>query len=95
MYVVVRRYTIAGSSEELFRRAREEFVPIVKGLPGFKAYHIVDCGGGAVMSIGFWESKVAGTRSTEAAREWVSRAAIGLAPFPPDKLEGDTVVDIV
>jgi len=36
MYVVVRKYTIAGSSEELIRRAKEEFVPIIKGLPGFK-----------------------------------------------------------
>jgi heme-degrading monooxygenase HmoA len=95
MHVVVRRYTIAGSSEELIRRAKEEFVPIIKRLPGLKAYHIVDCGGRAIMSIGFWESRVAATRSTEAAREWIAKSAIGLAPFPPDKFEGDTVIDIM
>jgi heme-degrading monooxygenase HmoA len=94
MYVVVRRYTIAGSNEELLRRIKEELVPIIKGLPGFKAYHVVDCGGRGLMSIGFWESKVAATRSTQAAREWVSKSALGLAPFPPEKLEGDTVLDI-
>jgi hypothetical protein len=59
-----------------------------------KAYHLADCGGLAVMSIGFWESKVAATRLTVSAREWVSQSAIGLMPFPPDKLEGDTVLDI-
>jgi hypothetical protein len=54
VYVVTRRYTLAGSSGELLRRIKEEFVPIVTSLPGFKAYHIVDCGGLAAMSIGFW-----------------------------------------
>jgi hypothetical protein len=43
MYVVVRRYTMAGSSKELSRRAKEEFIPIITGLPGFKALHVVDC----------------------------------------------------
>jgi len=94
MYVVVRRYTIAGSSEELLRRAREEIVPVMKALPGFKALHVVDCGGRGLMSIGYWESKVAATRSSKVAREWVSRSAIGLIPFPPDMFEGDAVLDI-
>jgi heme-degrading monooxygenase HmoA len=94
MYVVVRKYTVAGSTEELMRRGKEEFVPIVMALPGFKAHHAVDCGGRGVMSISFWESKVDAMRSSEAAQEWISRSAVGLLPFPPDKLEGDTVLDI-
>ena len=46
------------------------------------------------MSIGFWESKAAARRSTEAARMWIAKSAIGLVPFPPDTFEGDTVIDI-
>jgi hypothetical protein len=34
-------------------------------------------------------------KSTEAARDWVSKSAIGLVPFPPEVLEGDTMIDIV
>jgi heme-degrading monooxygenase HmoA len=94
MHVVILRYTVAGNSDEVLRRVKDEFIPIIKNLPGLKAYHLVDCGGLAVMSIGFWESKVAATRSTEAAHQWVSQSAIGLMPFPPDRLEGDTVLDI-
>ena len=56
MYVVVRRYTMAGSSKELSRRAKEEFIPIITGLPGFKALHVVDCGGRALLSISFWKT---------------------------------------
>ena len=94
MYVMIRRYRLAGSSEELLRRIRQEFVPIVTSLPGFKAYHLVDCGGLEAMSISFWESKAEARRSSEEARKWISKSALGLIPFPPDKLEGDTVLDI-
>ena len=69
-------------------------MPIIKGLPGFKAFHVVDWGGRGLMFIGFGENKVAATKSSELAREWVLKSALGLATFPPDKLEGDTVLDI-
>jgi len=94
MYVVIRRYTVAGSSDELMRRIKEEFVPIVTALPGFEAYHLVDCGGLEALSIGYWKSKADATRSTEQARGWVSRSALGLVPFPPEKLAGHVVLDI-
>jgi hypothetical protein len=94
MYVMIRRYRLAGSSQELFRRIKEGFVPIVRSLPGCKAYHVGDCGGLEAMSISFWETKVAARRSTEEAQKWISRSSLGLIPFPPDKLEGDTVLDL-
>jgi len=93
MHVVIRRYTLAGSSEELTRRASKEIVPIIRALPGFRALHMVDCGR-SFMSISFWDSKPQATRSTEVATEWVHRSAIGLIPFPPEIFEGDTVLDI-
>ncbi|MBV9974079.1 MAG: hypothetical protein JO105_01660 [Hyphomicrobiales bacterium] len=94
MYVIIRRYRLAGSSRELLRRIKEEFVPIITSLPGFRAYHVVDCGGREAMSISFWDSKIEARRSSEEAQRWVSRSALGLAPFPPDKLEGDTLMDL-
>jgi heme-degrading monooxygenase HmoA len=93
MHVVIRRYMLAGSSEELTRRASEEIVPIIRALPGFRAFHMVDCGG-SFMSISFWDSKPEATTSTGVATEWVHRSAIGLIPFPPEMFEGDTVLDI-
>jgi heme-degrading monooxygenase HmoA len=94
MYVIIRRYKLAGSGQELLRRIKEDFVPIIAGLPGFKAYHVIDCGGRETMSISFWETKTDARRSTEEARKWISQSALGLIPFPPDKLEGDAVLDI-
>jgi heme-degrading monooxygenase HmoA len=95
MYVTVRRYRLAGSSNELLRRIKEEYVPIVTALPGFKAYHVVDCGGREAMSISFWESKMEAVRASEAAQRWISKSALGLVPFPPEKLQGDSVLDII
>jgi heme-degrading monooxygenase HmoA len=94
MYVIVRRYKLAGSGQELLRRIKEEFVPIITSLPGFKAYHVVDCGGRETMSISFWETKADARRSTEEAQKWISRSALGLIPFPPDTLEGDTALHL-
>jgi hypothetical protein len=37
MHVVVRKYRLAGSSEELMRRAKEEIVPVIRALPGSDA----------------------------------------------------------
>ena len=88
MYVTVRRYTLAGSSDELIRRIKAEYVPIITALPGFKAYHVVDCGGHETMSISFWETKIDAVRASGAAREWISKSALGLAPFPPKKPAG-------
>ena len=93
MYVTVRRYTLAGSGEELLRRIKAEYVPIITALPGFKAYHVVDCGGREAMSISFWEPLEA-VRASETARAWIAKSALGLVPFPPEELQGDTVLDI-
>ena len=91
MFVTVRRYTLPGSGEELLRRIR----PIITALPDFKAYHVVDCGGRETMSISFWENKTEAVRASEAARDWISKSAFGLVPFRPERLQGDTVLDIV
>jgi hypothetical protein len=48
-----------------------------------------------LLSISFREDRVTAVKSTEAARDWVSKSAIGLVPFPPEVLEGDTMIDIV
>jgi hypothetical protein len=46
------------------------------------------------MSIGFWESKVDAPISTKEARAWISESTLGVVPFPPDKLDGDSVLNI-
>lgn len=94
MYAMIRRYRLAGSSQELFRRIKEEFVPIVRSLPGCKAYHVVDCGG--LEQYRSASGKLRSPRGDQPRkrRSGFPGSSLGLIPFPPDKLEGDTVLDL-
>jgi hypothetical protein len=94
VYVIIQRYILAGKSEEFTARIRREFVPIIERLPGFKSLYLVDHGGHTLIAIGFWETKVAATRSIAEARQWIFNSALGLAPFLPEKFEGDIVLEV-
>ena len=44
MYVVIRRYTGVIDPKEIIRRVREEFLPIISKVEGYRGYHLVDTG---------------------------------------------------
>lgn len=50
MYTVIRTYTTSDAAE-LTRRIQDEFVPIIRELPGFVGYYVVDAGDGKFASI--------------------------------------------
>ena len=94
MFIVIRKYKLEGSGDELTRRVQEEFVPILRQLPGFKGYHIMDCGGGHVASVSIFESQEAAMASNDRAREWAERSIKHLVPNPPEIIAGETGLDI-
>ena len=61
MYAVIRRYQFdPKSSEEISRRIREGFIPLLRKTPGFVAYHWLDTGDGVGASMGVFEDKAGG-----------------------------------
>ncbi len=42
MYVTVRRYEGASDPSEVARRVNEGFLPIIREIPGFVDYYLVD-----------------------------------------------------
>ena len=44
MYATVRHYEGVVDSEEVAKRVREGFVPLISGIEGFDAYFFVDVG---------------------------------------------------
>jgi len=94
MFISVRKYRLAGDIEELNRRVRDEFVPILKQLPGFRGYHTFDAGGGTIVSISLFDSREAALASNDRAREWVARSIAHLVPDPPEIMGGETGVDV-
>ena len=52
MFSAIRKYTVKqGTVEELIRRVQDGFVPIVRNMPGFRGYYLVN-GGPEVLMIG-------------------------------------------
>ena len=80
MYVSIRQYRTSDAAE-VGRRAKEGFVPIVREVPGFSAWYLVDGGDGSLTTITLAEDQAGVEESVSKAAEWV-RSSI------PDLVEG-------
>jgi hypothetical protein len=92
VYGAIRTYRVTDA-EELSHRVRDEFVPMVRDVPGFIAYYIVDHGGGAISSITICEDREGVEESTTRAADWVSERAAPLIESGPEIRIGEITVD--
>jgi hypothetical protein len=52
MFTIIRKITLTrGSVEEVVRRVQDSFVPLLRDLPGFREYYLVDGGPDVLISI--------------------------------------------
>jgi hypothetical protein len=91
MYTAIRTYT-TSDAREVKRRVQEEFVPMVKDIPGFIGYYLVDAGDGKIASITVCDEREDVDESTKRASSWVTDRLSSLITSGPDVLVGDTVV---
>ena len=90
MYAAIRRYRVSpGSVDEVTRRVKDEFVPMISQAPGFVSYDVLSSGDGTVTSISFFQSKAGADQSTQMASGWVRERLSSLLPNPPDVTAGD------
>lgn len=93
MYAVIRRYeTDVASSDEVLRRVREEFLPIIRRGRGFVAYHVVDAGDGVIASVSIFEDHAEANEMTREAAEWVRENLAELVQGPPEIISGEVVL---
>ena len=46
MFTIIRKFTLArGSAEKVAKRVKDSFVPLLRELPGFRGYYLLDGGG--------------------------------------------------
>ena len=90
MYVSIRQYR-SDNVEEVGRRAQDGFVPIVREVPGFSAYYIVDGGDGTFTTITVAENKAGVEDSVNRASEWVRESAADLVEGAPTVTNGEVV----
>ncbi len=90
MYASVRQYR-SDDIQEVARRAQDGFVPIVREVPGFSAYYIVDGGDGSFTTITVAEDEAGVEESVAKASEWVRESAADLVEGAPTVSNGEVV----
>ena len=92
MYAVIRHHKLKGPAEvdELARQGKEDFVPIIKEMPGLVSYTIITSEN-LVTTISLFDDKAAAEESTRRAIVW---AADHVTDFevPTEVIQGDVVV---
>ncbi|MFE7890299.1 hypothetical protein [Streptomyces sp. NPDC057412] len=91
MYAVVRRYEGVTDPAEAGRRVKEEFVPLLRQVPGFVAYYWVDASDGVMLSPGVFEDRAGAEESTRRAGDFVREHLAELLPQPPMVTAGEVV----
>jgi hypothetical protein len=90
MYTSIRRYNITNAEtiEELTRRIKEGFVPIISQTPGFIAYSLVDAGEGVVATISVFGDQAGAEESNRRAADWVKQNIAHVVTVAPQITAG-------
>lgn len=93
MYVSIRRYSVDPSDvPEIAKRVRREFLPLLRQIPGFISYQVLDSSDGTLASISIFQTEAAARQSDENAKTWVQENLAGLFSGIPDVIAGELVV---
>jgi hypothetical protein len=84
-YTVIRRYQLipGASMEDLVRRVKSGFVPIIGQIRGFQEYLFVDAGQGAHLTISLFDDPSGAEQSTQNAASWAAENVAALIEGPP------------
>ena len=93
MYVSIRHYqtTVPGLNSDLINRLRTEFAPILRSIPGFHAYRVVDTGSNEIATISFFETAEGAQASIEKSADWVHSNLADLIVGQPTVILGEQV----
>ena len=93
MFTTIRRYSVRrGSAEELARRVRKSFVPIVREMPGFKGYYLLAGGPDVLITITIFDGADEAFASNEKAASWVRRNVLEFTKGMPEVMIGNTLI---
>ena len=93
MYATVRHYEGIKDSDEVVKRVREGFLPLIKSIDGFVAYYFLDAGNGVMVSTSVFDTQAHEEESNEDAAAWVKENVADLIPNPPTITAGHVVAD--
>ena len=95
MYTSVRRYTTdpddAAAIIDIVRQSN--IAQLIRGIPGFVAYYMVDGGEGTVATVSVFEDQAGAEQSNAVAADWVKENVLpSYSMNPPEITAGEVVL---
>jgi hypothetical protein len=87
MYASIRQYKTTDNAE-VARRAQEGFIPLVRDVPGFAGYYMVDAGD-TFFTITLADDQAGVDESVNKARDWVAENIPDMIEGPPTVSNGE------
>jgi hypothetical protein len=91
MYASTRIHEGVSDPQEVARRAREGFVPIISSIEGFVGYYLIDAGGGVMCSTSVFSDRAGAEASDAKAEDWARDNLADIAFDPTAITEGEVV----
>ena len=93
MFISIRKYNVRrGSAEELARRVGERFVPMIRQMPGFRGYYLLDGGPDVLITISIFDSADEAFASNEKAADWVRNNVLEFTKGMPEVMVGNALI---
>jgi len=93
MFIAIRKYRVRrGATAEWAQRVRDGFVPLLREMPGFRGYHLLDGGPDVLIAISLCDSADEAVMSNERAADWVRNNVMEFARGMPEVMVGDVLV---
>ena len=93
MFTIVRKFRLTrGTAEEVARRVRESFVPLLRGLPGFREYYLFESEPDVLISIRVFDSADEALASNETAADWIRDNVLEFVKGMPEVMAGNVLV---
>jgi heme-degrading monooxygenase HmoA len=93
MFTSIRKHRVKhGSTEELARRVQESFVPIVRQMPGFRGYYLLDGGPDVLITISMFDSVDEALESNAKSADWVRNNVLEFTKGLPEVMVGSALI---
>jgi hypothetical protein len=93
MYAAIRQGRAkAGMAEELAQTIKEEAIPIISDVPGFKAYYVIYAPDDTVTAISIFDHYAGAEESNRRALAWIEKSLAPLLTGPATAVAGPVIV---
>ena len=92
-FISIRTYKTKDQKldAETIKKVETGFAPIIKNVPGFQAYRLIDSGNYSVSSVSVYDTEESANESVERSTEWVNENLAQLVDGPATVFTGEQV----